>query len=238
MRYPHGAQIKVPLYAPVRKFEWKPYPAFTHTVPEHTKWDHFYRSPSGKKYPSVSKMLSTTKPLRDKQNLENWRAEKGEKVADHISARSRNIGTDVHRIMEEYLNNRPLPHMPLIVGAHFTRLADLVQDIETMYTTEITMCSDKMKLGGTCDGVGVIDGKNIVFDFKTKLSTQKESYINDYYLQMACYAQMWTESTGIKIDQIILFVSSESNISQVFVRNLEDFTVQLEERVKLFHEKS
>ena len=235
MRYPHSTPIKSPLYTPMREFEWKAYPSFQKAVPEHTKYKHFYRTPSNRLFPSVSEMLNKTAPSGDNYSLNRWRQEQGEQVADHISREARDEGTLTHDAMDRYLNNKPVNHLPLTVRAHFMQLADLVQDVEYVYATEIELFSDAMQMGGTCDGVGVIDGLNTVFDYKTKRSVQKESYLELYCLQMTSYSRMWTELTGMKIDQIVLFISTKPGFSQVFVRKPEEFEDRLSQRIKQFH---
>jgi len=235
MRYLHSTPIKSPLLLPMREFERKAYPSFQKALPEHTDYRHFYRAPNNELFPSVSEMLNKTAPASEKEGLDNWRAKEGAQVADHISKETRDEGTMTHDAMDRYLNNQPIGHLPLTVRAHFMQLADLVQDVEYVYATEIPLYSYSMKLGGTCDGVGVIDGLNTIFDYKTKRSVQKESYLERYYLQMTAYGTMWTELTGMKIQQIVLFISSKPGFSQVFVRNPEDFEDKLCERLKQFH---
>jgi len=46
---------------------------------------------------------------------------------------------------------------------------------------------------------------------------------------------MWTELTGMKIQQIVLFISSKPGFSQVFVRKPEEFEDKLSERLEQFH---
>ena len=46
---------------------------------------------------------------------------------------------------------------------------------------------------------------------------------------------MWTELTGMKIDQIVLFISTKPGFSQVFVRKPEEFEEKLTERINQFH---
>ncbi len=131
------------------------YPSFKRAVPEHTKYKHFYRTPteSNVLLPSVSEMLSKTSPDSDNIGLIRWRKKEGEQVANHISREAMYEGTQSHEAMEKYLNNKPVGHLSLPVRAHFTQLADLVQDVQSVYTTEIELYSETMGIGGTCDGV-------------------------------------------------------------------------------------
>ncbi len=52
---------------------------------------------------------------------------------------------------------------------------------------------------------------------------------------MSSHARMWTELTGMKIEQIVLFVSTKPGFSQVFVRKPEDFEDELTKRINRFH---
>jgi len=85
----------------MRDFEWKAYPSFEKAKPEHTDWNHYYRTPNDKLLPSVSEMLNKTTPDSEKEGLNNWRAEQGAQVADHISKEARNEGKMTH----EAINN-------------------------------------------------------------------------------------------------------------------------------------
>lgn len=180
-------------------------------------------------------MLKKTKKKGDDYHLKKWRADNGEKLSNYISEESRNNGTLTHHSMEEYLNNRAIPHMSIPVRGHFYQLADLVQDVTAIYATEVKLYHDTMKLGGTADVVCQYDNKLTILDYKTKTSVQKDSYLKDYYLQLTCYGEMWEHLTGKKVEQIVLLISTIPGFSQVFVKDPSIYKEELSQRVEKFN---
>ena len=66
--------------------------------------DHVYDTPSGK-LPSVTTILSTTKPEKDKKALDGWRKAVGKAKADAICNEAANRGTRMHNYLEGYVLN-------------------------------------------------------------------------------------------------------------------------------------
>jgi len=64
---------------------------------------HYYLTPNGVTYPSVTTMLSATSD--NKESLERWRNNVGHQVANYITTESAKNGTATHEIIEQYLNN-------------------------------------------------------------------------------------------------------------------------------------
>ena len=61
----------------------------------------FYVTPEGKKYPSITTVLSN----RKKEGLFEWRKRVGNDVANYVARTSASRGTKVHHMCEDYLNN-------------------------------------------------------------------------------------------------------------------------------------
>ena len=61
----------------------------------------FYVTPEGRKYPSITTVLS----IRNKKGLFEWRKRVGNDVANHIARTAAARGTKVHHMCEDYLNN-------------------------------------------------------------------------------------------------------------------------------------
>jgi hypothetical protein len=61
----------------------------------------FYLTPDGKKYPSITTVLSSY----NKKSIYEWRKRVGDKEANKISTKASRSGTKVHKLCENYLNN-------------------------------------------------------------------------------------------------------------------------------------
>ena len=56
---------------------------------------HFYKTPSGEIYPSITTILHETMSLEKKEGLENWKVQ--EIAADYITQEAPTIGTETHK---------------------------------------------------------------------------------------------------------------------------------------------
>ena len=73
-------------------------------VEKHKK--HYYQTPSGKIYPSITTMLHALMPSGSKASLQRWKYTVGHQVAEYITQESAKNGTATHQIIEKYLNNQ------------------------------------------------------------------------------------------------------------------------------------
>jgi genome maintenance exonuclease 1 len=70
-------------------------------VAETTDSGRLYNTPEGKKYKSITTVLSHY----NKRGIYEWRQAVGEEYANKVSKKASNRGTKVHKICEDYLNN-------------------------------------------------------------------------------------------------------------------------------------
>ena len=68
------------------------------------KGKRFYVTPEGKKYPSITTVLSG----RNNEGIVRWRESVGNDVANQIMRQAASRGTAVHNLVENYLNNEEL----------------------------------------------------------------------------------------------------------------------------------
>src|SRR3990167_10862317 len=66
----------------------------------------FYESPNGKLLPSVTTVLAGL----SKAGIDAWKRKVGEAMADEISKNSMTNGTEMHSIIEDFLDNKPTRH--------------------------------------------------------------------------------------------------------------------------------
>lgn len=195
---------------------------------------HFYRTPTGEIYPSITTLLHKTQSEEKQQSLETWK--KQEIAANYITEEAALIGSQTHKLIENYLHGIPAQeNFRLLSEAHFSNLLPFVDKINHIHGTEMQLYSHKMKLAGTTDCIAKYDGTLSVIDYKTKRSNQKEEWLTDHFIQATSYGIMFEELTGIKIDQIVILISSEKNTRMEFVKKPEDYLDLLYSRINQFY---
>ena len=110
----------------------------------------------------------------------------------------------MHSLIEKYLQNDTecregfLPH----VVQSLENLRPLLdKHVTKVYGQEVPLYSDHLKLAGTCDAIVEWDGVPTIVDWKTSRRPKKKANIGNYFMQLAAYAVMWEERTGMAINQ-------------------------------------
>lgn len=195
---------------------------------------HWYQTKFDKIYPSISTILSATASEEKKNSLTSWR--ENEPAHEYITAQAQDIGTQSHKIIEDYLShNLTLEEFDLLPIAHFNNLKPYLENISDITSIEQRMYSDKLKVAGTSDLIAEYNGELSIIDYKTKRKPQIDDFMCEYYLQTTCYAQMFQEVTGKKIDQVVILVSSEKNTRQEFIKSCDDFIQPMIERINQYY---
>ncbi len=195
---------------------------------------HYYQTPSGKIYPSITTMLQKTQSLEKQQSLQQWKEQ--EIASNYITQEAAIIGSETHKLIEDYLHGKEVFETPrLLSEAHFNNLLPFVNKINDIHGIELRLYSDKMRLAGTSDCVAKYDEHLSIIDYKTKRSNQKEEWLTDHFIQATSYREMFRELTGIKIEQIVILVSSEKNTRMEFVKNPDEYLDALENRISQYY---
>lgn len=196
---------------------------------------HIYMTPDGKRLRSVTTMLNKTKSEKDKKQLSDWRVRVGHAVADYIMTTAAIIGTQTHKLNENYINMQcNSSNYSLLSYAHHRKFIPYLKKIKNVFGVEPKLFSSKMGLAGTADLVAEYDGKLSIIDYKTKRSKQKKEWMHDYFIQTTAYAKMWQELTGQHIEQLVILASSEQNTFQEFVSEPQTFYNVLTQRITQF----
>ena len=196
---------------------------------------HFYQTPTGEIYPSITTILHETMANEKKESLQNWKEQ--EIAADYITQEAATIGTETHKLIENHINEvRQTDNVRLLSVAHFNNLIPFLQKINNVHGTELRLYSNAMKLAGTSDCIANYDGELSIIDYKTKRSNQKEEWMTDHFIQGTAYAQMFKELTGIEAKQVAILVSSEKNSRMEFVKNTEDYKDLLTQRLNQYYD--
>ena len=171
--------------------------------------DSRYYRRNGLYYPSITYVLSY---YPKGKFFEDWLKKVGYS-ADWIVRKAGEEGTQVHEMIEDYLNGEELNFLssndnPLYnpdVWQMFLKFVEWWDKYKpTLIETEVHLFSDKLKVAGTCDLICEIDGELWLIDFKTSNHIQ-----TTYELQTAVYTQCYEECYGKKINnQGILWLKS------------------------------
>lgn len=197
---------------------------------------HHYTIPSGKRLPSVTTMINKTKSEESKIGLKKWRERVGEPVANYIFSEAATIGTETHKLNENYINMiQNEDNFHLLSHAHHMNFRPLLDKITKVYGVEARLFSEKLGLAGTCDLIVEYEGKLSILDYKTKRSVQTEEWMHDYFIQTTAYSVMWNESLDLKIEQLIILVSSEKNTIQEFISTPVNYLNALNSRLIQFN---
>jgi hypothetical protein len=176
--------------------------------------DSRYYRRNGEYYPSVTYVLGS---YPKGKYFEDWLKKVGYS-AEYIVKKAGEEGTQVHEMIESYLNGdelnflgphgRPLYHPD--VWQMFLRFVEWWEEYNpTLIEVEVHLFSDELKVAGTCDMVCEIDGELWIIDFKTSNNLQ-----STYDLQAAVYGQMYEECYGKKADRFgILWLKSNKRKS-------------------------
>ena len=196
---------------------------------------HWYQTvTTGNIYPSISTVLSSTMSASKRDGLEAWKA--GEPAHTYITDTAKRIGLQLHKIIEDHLRgNLFLDQFDLLPSAHFRNLETYLKNISNVVCIEQRMYSDKMRVAGTTDLIAEYNGVLSVIDYKTKRKPQIDEYMYEYYIQTACYAQMFKEITGTDIPQIVILVSSEKNTRQEFIKPCDVYVEPMLERLDQYY---
>ena len=173
----------------------------------------YYRR-NGKYYPSITYVLSC---YPKGKHFQDWLKKVGFS-ADWIVKKAAEEGTQVHEMIEEYLNGKELNFLsngiPMYnpdVWQMFLKFVDFWETYNpTLIEAEVHLFSDEIKVAGTCDLVCEIeiDGKTEmwIIDFKTSNNLQIT-----HDLQGAIYAKCYEECYGNTVDKVgVLWLKSKS----------------------------
>ena len=218
----------------------------------HTEEGHFYKTESGKTYPSITtvwKVLDTkewypfwvAKVARDEEITEA----QAEIRCKEIGGNSMEMGNIVHKLAEEYLSNatvnKPSSKIEEIDPMDlFVPLSEhLTEHVDKVHGLEVPIYSDDLQLAGTADCIAEYDGELSIVDFKNsrKPKTKSQCKSKDYFIQLCAYAKMWEFCTGQKIEQGVILVISWDGKVKPFKVKLSDYEADLYKKLVLVEQK-
>lgn len=181
----------------------------------------FYLTPDGKNYPSVTTVCS----LLNKDGISEWVERVGAEEANKIRQRAANRGTRIHKLCEDYLQNKTVT--PSITDFEMWKnLRPLLNNIGDVFGLEVPLYSNYLKVAGTVDCVATWNGRFSVIDFKTSTKLKLEENIKSYFMQAAAYAVMWEERYKRPINTLVIIIAVDDELPQVFIEKRDTWIHQ------------
>ena len=173
--------------------------------------ERYYVTPEGKKYPSVTTVLSEEK----KKELKKWREWVGEEEANRVKQLAAKRGSKFHTCCENFLTNKEVNNE---VGIMFDQFKPLLARISKIAYLEQHLYSHTLRVAGQVDCIGEFDRFPSIIDFKTSSKPKQREHIWDYFMQASAYSYMLLERTGIDIPMITILISCETpSTTQIFI---------------------
>jgi CRISPR/Cas system-associated exonuclease Cas4 (RecB family) len=188
----------------------------------------FYVTPEGNRYPSVTTVTGHAK----KAFFAEWRKNNPDE-AKRVTVR----GTRFHSLVEKYLNNEELDRKKINFADLFlfSQAEVEIDKIDNIHLLETTLWSDTLKLAGRVDCIAEYNGKLSVIDFKSASKEKPISDIKEYFMQATAYAIMYQERYGKAIDNIVIIMSSEDGMVNVYEMNPMNYVEDLFNTIKQYN---
>jgi genome maintenance exonuclease 1 len=181
-----------------------------------------YATPDGNKLPSVTTILDATKSEESKQALANWRKRVGPQKAQEITTEAAGRGTRMHKWLEDYIKTGVIGEPgsnPYSIQSHTMAKSIIYQGLSKCneyWGTEVPVYFPSI-YAGTTDLCGVHDNAEAIMDHKQTNKPKKREWIDDYFVQLAAYANAHNEVHGTKIRKGVIFMCSAANEYQEFI---------------------
>jgi genome maintenance exonuclease 1 len=187
-----------------------------------------YATPDGEKLPSVTTILDATKSEESKQALNNWRKRVGAVQAQAITTEAAGRGTRMHKWLENYIKTGSTGEPgsnPYSIQSHTMAHSIISQGLvkcNEYWGTEVPLYFPKV-YAGTTDLCGIHDGSEAIMDHKQTNKPKKREWIDDYFVQLAAYANAHNELHRTKIRKGVIFMCDPNSVYQEFIIEGNEF---------------
>ena len=200
---------------------------------ESTEVGRLYSTPDGA-FPSVTTVLS----ILTEEAIQAWRNRVGEEEANKVSGRASSRGTKVHSIIEDYLNGKDtteyLPHIRQSL-ANVKPILD--SRIGRIFGIEVPLYSKHLGVAGRCDCIAEFDGVTTILDWKTSRYPKQKEKISNYFCQMAAYAIMFEERTGMPVTNLAVVMDVDGHEPLVFKEHRDNWSQMLIETIEKYNKR-
>ena len=197
-----------------------------------------YNDPNGNLYPSITTVLS----IINEEAIAAWRKRVGDDEANRIGRKASSRGTEVHAIIERYLQNEDTTnYLPHIRQSLENLRPILDRSIGRIFGFETPLYSRHLGLAGRVDCVAEWDGVPSIVDFKTSRWPKTKEKVPNYFAQMSGYAIMFEERTGMPITNTVIVMDVDNHEPLVFKEHRDNYvdlllsTKREYDRRQLFH---
>jgi genome maintenance exonuclease 1 len=189
----------------------------------------FYATPDREKLPSVTSILSRTKPKEDLEGLRKWRERVGENKAREITKEAGNVGTLMHQRLEWFVQDIEKPVGGNMIHQQANNMSKVIienglKHMDEFWGTEVSLWYPGLYAGST-DLIGTWKGKPAIIDFKQSNRLKKDEYIDSYKLQLCAYAMAHNEVYGTDIKTGVVLVCTRALEYQEFVIEGDEFEI-------------
>jgi len=185
----------------------------------------YYQTPDGI-FPSVTTVTGWEK----RNEFARWRKNNPEE-----SARVCSRGTNLHKIIENYLNNDEVSiETTTKENELFVLMKKEIDKIDNIHALESSLWSKTIGLAGRVDCIAEYKKELCVIDFKGSTRSKRKEDIENYFLQACAYSLMWQELTGEKCNKLCIIMGSETGLCQVFSENTIDYVKKLYNCIKTY----
>ena len=194
------------------KFDYQPIPRVV------VEGKRFYATQDGQKLPSVTTILDKTKPQEKVEALNQWRRRVGHEKAQQIVTEAANRGTRMHTYLEQYVKTGRISERgsnPFSWPSHAmaeTVIREGLKNVEEFWGIEVPLYFPSI-YAGTTDGAGIHLGHQSILDYKQTNKPKRREWIEDYFMQLAAYAEAHNEvyGTDIRKGVVLMCVKPETD---------------------------
>lgn len=203
--------VKVFVYNP--KFDYHPIPRVV------VEGKRFYATPDGNNLPSVTTILDRTKSEQSKAALQQWRARVGADRAQQITTEAANRGTRMHSYLEHYVKtghrkergSNPFSWPSYVMAEEIINKG--LANVTEFWGIEVPLYFPGV-YAGTTDGAGIHLNQESILDYKQTNRPKRREWIEDYFIQLAAYAEAHNELHGTQIKKGVVLMCVKPELDQ------------------------
>jgi genome maintenance exonuclease 1 len=175
----------------------------------------YYKVPDDEELLKLVSITSVTSHI-NREIFINWRKKVGEDEAQRITKAATSRGTDMHSLVENYLDNKDLPPVAPMADFLFKIAKTELNRINNIYALEGSLYSKQLGIAGTVDCIAEYNGELSIIDFKTSKKPKPREWIEHYFVQCMAYGCMLYELTGISVKKLVIIMACENGECVVY----------------------
>jgi genome maintenance exonuclease 1 len=175
----------------------------------------YYKVPDEDQLLKLVSITSVTSHF-NREIFNNWRKKVGEDEAQKITKAATSRGTDMHSLVENYLDNKDLPTVAPIADFLFKIAKTELNRINNIHALEGSLYSRQLGIAGTVDCIAEYNGELSIIDFKTSKKPKPREWIEHYFVQCMAYGCMLYELTGISVKKLVIIMACENGECVVY----------------------